>query len=134
MPDVVRLTAVSPEGARSELLERMFRFPRPDVAEFFSLDEASWRRSWGSSASSSSTRRACAPEGWLLEIEDGQRLRARARTSDRVTTDVREVQNAILNDPHIEGLPDEELMAKHTFPALSRIQSRGRRPSRTSTP
>ena len=41
-----------------------------------------------------------------------------------MTTDVAEVKNAILNDPHIEGLPDEELTGEHTFPALSRIQSR----------
>ena len=33
VPDVVRLTAVSPEGARSELFGRMYRFPRPDVVE-----------------------------------------------------------------------------------------------------
>ena len=41
-----------------------------------------------------------------------------------MTTDVDAVKNAILNDPHIEGLPDEELTSEHTFPALSRIQGR----------
>ena len=41
--------------------------------------------------------------------------------------DAAEVKQAVLNDPHIDGLPDDELTSNHTFPALSRIQARVQR-------
>src|SRR5439155_160808 len=34
--EAIRVTAISPEGLRAELLDRMFRGPRPDVAAVLS--------------------------------------------------------------------------------------------------
>ena len=123
LPDVVRLTAVSPEGARSEMLERMFRFPRPDVMEFFSLEAGQVTEQLGFICFFELDAPSVRSEGWLLEIEE-RRGSAQELHIGSVETDVSEVKNAILNDPHIAGLPDEELTGEHTFPALSRIQKR----------
>ena len=123
MPDLVRLTAVSPEGARCELADRIFRFPRPDVVEFFALEGGQFKEDLGFICFFELDAPSVRTDGWLLEIED-ERGGARELHVAAVTTDLAEVKNAILNDPHIDGLPDDELTAEHTFPALSRIQSR----------
>jgi GT2 family glycosyltransferase len=123
MPGITRLTAVSPEGARSELLERMFRFPRPDVVDFFSLDPTQVKGDLGFICFFELDAPSVLADGWLLEIED-ETGHAEELHIGALTTDVTEVKNAILNDPHIDKLPDDELTARHTFPALSRIQRR----------
>jgi len=123
VPHLTRLTAVSPEGARSELRERMVRFPRPDVAEFFSLDPNQLKDEQGFICFFELDAPSALTEGWLLEIEDEQGHPEELHITD-LTTDTAEVKQAVLNDPHIDRLPDEELTSNHTFPALSRIQAR----------
>ena len=123
VPHLTRLTAVSPEGARSELRERMVRFPRPDVAEFFSLDPNQLKDEQGFICFFELDAPSALTEGWLLEIEDEQGHPEELHITD-LTTDTAEVKRAVLNDPHIDRLPDEELTSNHTFPALSRIQAR----------
>ena len=123
VPHLTRLTAVSPEGARSELRERMVRFPRPDVAEFFSLDPNQLKDEQGFICFFELDAPSALTDGWLLEIEDEQGHPEELHITD-LTTDTAEVKQAVLNDPHIDRLPDEELTSNHTFPALSRIQAR----------
>jgi GT2 family glycosyltransferase len=123
IPNLTRLTAVSPEGARSELADRIFRFPRPDVAEFFSLDPSQAKDELGFICFFELDGPTALTEGWLLEIEDEQGHAEELQVTD-ITTDIAEVKQAVLNDPHIDRLPDDELTSNHTFPALSRIQAR----------
>ena len=123
IPHLARLTAVSAEGARCELAERMFRFPRPDVAEFFSLDPSPVKDDLGFICFFELDAPSVLADGWLLEIEDEQGQAEELGITD-ITTDIAEVKQAVLNDPHIDRLPDEELTSNHTFPALSRIQAR----------
>jgi O-antigen biosynthesis protein len=123
VPDLARLTALAPEGASAELTGRLFRFPRPDVVEYFGLEPDEVKEEIGFICFFELDAPSVSTEGWLLEIED-DRGSAHELHINNVTTDVADVKQAILNDPHIHGLPDEELTANHVFPALSRIQSR----------
>ena len=123
VPDLVRLVAVAPEGARAELAGRLFRFPRPDVVEYFGLEPDEVKEQLGFICFFELDAPSVRTDGWLLEIED-ERGGAYELHINNVTTDVAEIKQAILNDPHVHGLPDEELTANHVFPALSRIQSR----------
>ncbi len=118
---VTRVTAVSPEGSRAELLERMYRTARPDVATFFSSHTDAPRTKHGFHCFIELGAPSLAGEGWLLEMEtvDGDAVEV---SGPPVTRDTIAVRDTILRDPHHDRLPDEELMADHVYPAISRIQ------------
>ena len=109
---LARLTAVSPEGSRCELLERLYRHG-PSVSEdasgfvcFFGLDAPSLR-----------------PDGWVLELETTRRISSEIACPPLVT-DPRDVRDSILNNPLIAAVPDDTLMAEHVVPAIKRVQTR----------
>jgi O-antigen biosynthesis protein len=120
---VTRLTAVSPEGSRVELLDRLFHFPRSDVAEFYSVQGGKPEDEQGLVCFLELDTPSVRREGWLLEIADegGNAYEQSAPTS---LDDASEVRAAILNDHHVDRLPDEQLMSQHVYPAVTRIQRR----------
>jgi GT2 family glycosyltransferase len=120
---VSRLTAVSPEGARVELIDRLFRHPRPDVAEFFELPHARRQEKLGFVCFFETSVPSVRPDGWMLELEDELGF-ASELAAPTVLSETLEVRDAILNDPYIEKLPDHDLMQEHIHPAISRIQER----------
>lgn len=119
--NVRRLTVVSPEGGRAEILDRMFRFPRPDVAQFFSLGEEGGK-DIGFGCFVELSGPSLKETGWVLEIEDTDGS-ARELTIPPATTNDDEVWQLLLN-AQWQGPPSEELLSKHAFPALSRMQHR----------
>ncbi len=120
-----RLTAVSPEGTSTELLERMFRYPRPDVAQLYATASSSDQPSTkdGFIAYFETEAPSRLPAGWTFEMRDtaGGAVEARAPHLIRGATTVR---NSILEDLIHERLPSEDLLLNHAFPAVSRLQKR----------
>jgi GT2 family glycosyltransferase len=122
--EITRLTAVSPEGARSELLEKAFRYPRPDIARFYG---------------DPSTHQPLVKDGFsvFFEVEAPSRL-STGWVFEMGTTAGREVEsigppliqdsltvrNTILADIVYERLPSENFMLDHVFPAINRLQKR----------
>jgi len=122
--EIVRLTAVSPEGARCELSARAFRHPRQDVEHLFSrrssdVDDPGFLCYFETGSPS------ILPNGWVLEMENAEGA-AVETPAPRVIDDVNAVREAILDDPFRKRWPDSDLMAGHTHPALGRIQERVR--------
>ena len=115
-----RLTVVSPEGGRAEIHDRMFRFTRPDVAEFFSLPEERAGTELGYGSLIELDAPSLRTKGWILEVEDRDGS-AHEVPIPEAMTDSSEVWDLLLNPPWGQP-PSEELLSKHTFPALSRLQ------------
>jgi GT2 family glycosyltransferase len=118
-----RFTAVSPEGARAELLERLGRIPRPDVSQFFELGSHRLREKVGFLCFFELDAPSLHSDGWIFELED-----AGGETGElagpTVLSDTIDVREAIIEDPHVEKLLDDGLMEQHVYPAIRRIQQR----------
>ena len=118
--DVTRITAVSPEGERVDLTERLFRFPRPDVWKLFGEPG---RRSAG--LGFVCYFELCAPselaQGWLLETENerGDALEVEAPEVIGARDDV---MAGVLEDPYHQRAQDDQLMSLHVVPAVRRLQ------------
>jgi GT2 family glycosyltransferase len=122
--EIVRLTAVSPEGDRAELVENLYRFPRPDVTNYFSGGVPS-RQDVTEKAGFLSFLELESPSflssGWILEMEnaDGAGLEVAGPT---VVRDPGATRSRILTDAGRDRVPDDELMEHHVMPAMMRIQ------------
>jgi GT2 family glycosyltransferase len=116
---IVRLDAISPEGGRAELVERLFRVPRPDLDElfrgaprpvpkpgfvcFFELENPS--------------RLA---EGWIFELENAAGVGIEANAA-AATVDPLAVRDTILGELVRERRVDTPLMNR-LVPAVVRLQ------------
>ena len=68
--DVTRMTAVSPEGGRTEILGNLFRYRRPDTEEFFkSAIGDKQPAKYGFISHFRVTAPSLLPNGWLIEVE-----------------------------------------------------------------
>jgi GT2 family glycosyltransferase len=121
--DTARLTAVSPEGERVELLERVFRYPRPDVGEHFAGQPGDPRGDRGFLAFFQTRLPSLHRRGWLVETESSSGTANEARARE-VVSDPDVVRDAILADPFRSGAPNDELMEKQIAPAIARVQER----------
>jgi GT2 family glycosyltransferase len=119
--EAIRVTAISPEGARAELLERTFRYPRPDVAELFSAENRRRRSNHGFLCFIELGAPSLLADGWLFEMETAAGSVTQI-TGPSVIADTLAVRDAILKDPFFERLPNDEVMSAHVHPAMSRIQ------------
>lgn len=125
-----RLTAVSPEGSRTELLPHLFRHRRPDVEQFYNDSDEKrqgLRHGWIAHLQTAAPSRLAS--GWTFEMANsaGEALEVPAPSVTRDTTAVRE---QILQDLAHERLPDESLRVEHAAPALTRLEKRRRRAAR----
>jgi GT2 family glycosyltransferase len=125
--EVMQLTAVSPEGVRVELLEGIYRYPRPDVEQFYGvassellLAKSGFIRYFELEAPSR------LPIGWRFEMRttSGE---AREVEAPSVVREPLAVRDAILADIFHERPPHEDLRPNHVFPAISRQQNRFQR-------
>ncbi len=122
----IRLTAVSPEGGRTEILSILYRYRRPDVEQFYgdfaavgpALDHG-WIAHLETPAPS------LLGTGWTFEMASsaGSELEVSA---PEVTRDPVNVRERILADLHRERLPADRLRAEHIAPALTRLEERRR--------
>jgi GT2 family glycosyltransferase len=116
---IVRLDAISPEGSRAELVEQLFRVPRPDLEELFR----------GAPRPVSKPGFVCffelenpsrLAEGWVFELENsaGVGIEASAPTA---TVDPLAVRDTILGELVRERRVDTPLMDQ-LVPAVVRLQ------------
>jgi O-antigen biosynthesis protein len=122
--EMVRLTAVSPEGDRAEIAENLYRFGRPDVTNYFSGGVVS-RKNPTEKAGFLSFLELDSPSfmsaGWVLEMENAEGTAIEV-TGPPVLRDAAATRSRLLSDPGRDRLPDDELMEHHVMPALTRIQ------------
>lgn len=121
-----RLTAVSPEGSRVEILPRLYRYRRPDVEEFYgdSPDVAgSLEHGWSAYVETSSP--SLLASGWLFEMGNAAGSACEV-PGPAVTRDLPTVRELILRDLNRERLPEDQLRAAHVSPAMTRLEERRR--------
>jgi GT2 family glycosyltransferase len=121
--ELLRLTAVAPEGGRRDLLAHLFRHPRPGVADFSSLGNETLSEPPGFICFFELDHPSLRADGWVLELESGSTPPAELRLPP-VLTDPLDVRDAVLSLPYVEGVPDDELMSSHVVPAINRLQER----------
>jgi len=119
----VRLTAVSPEGARAEILGTLFRYERLDVEAFFrpSVGKQPYAK-YGFISYFSIATPSLLPTGWLLEMETtaGTSMEAIAPPS---ITSTNEIRADLLGDLVHDVGPNQDLRRFHISPALQASQS-----------
>ena len=122
--EIIRLTAVSPEGARAELADRMFRYPRPDVVEWSNVFSSETRSSADLGmlcfvefdAPSMSTGR------WVFEMENAEGT-AVEFWAEPTPGDAAHARATILQDCAVTRVFDDRLMGDHLRPAMERLQA-----------
>lgn len=121
---LARLTAVSPEGTRVELLPFAYRYARLDVGELYreTAQEELVRRS-GFAASFELDAASLLDTGWVFELEDAAGDGVET-VAPAVVRDPRAVRNVILGDLVLEPPYENELLAAHAHPAIARLQKR----------
>ena len=118
----VRLTAVSPEGSRVELLPGIYRDPRPDVDSFYEEPTRTGAAGTGFLGFCETRAPSLLSTGWLLEMENALGV-TREVPGPQVSRDLLAARAAILSDLHKERRWDTPLM-DHVVPAVSLIQER----------
>lgn len=118
--ELTRLTAVSPEGARIELLDSMHRNRRPDVESFYEQVGKSEDEKSGFLAYLETPVPSHASEGWLLEMENALGVEHEV-AGPTVNRNLTEARAGILSDLERERHWDTPLMDQ-VAPAVSRIQ------------
>lgn len=122
--EVVRLTAISPEGDQVELAEKLYRFARPDVTNFFSggvLSRQDPREKAGFISFLEIDSPSFLSTGWVLEMENAEGSEIEVNCPP-VVRDPAATRSRILSDAARERVVDDDLMEHHVMPALSRIQ------------
>lgn len=122
--EITRLTGVSPEGAETEIFEGAFRYPRPDVEQFYGaaaslqpLEEIGFISYFDTEEPSR------LPGGWLFQMRDAAGTAVEVNAPAVVRNDLA-VREAILRDLVYERQPERDLTARHVFPAIDRLQKR----------
>lgn len=118
----VRLTAISPEGSRIELLPTIYRDPRPDVDSFYEEPTRTGAEGTGFLGFCETRAPSLLSTGWLLEMENALGV-TREVPGPQVSRDLLAARSAILSDLHKERRWDTPLM-DHVVPAVSLIQER----------
>jgi O-antigen biosynthesis protein len=129
---VARLTLVSPEGERIELLERIFEEPRPDLVTFFAERQRDPVVQHGFVCFFETSAPSVLPDGWVLEMVDreGKGVEVRGPT---VAERLEDVRDRILNDVMHEWPPNDELLSEHVHPAIEAIQTTVQRGARVAS-
>jgi GT2 family glycosyltransferase len=115
----VRLTAVSAEGARVDILRDICRSPRPDVVEF--LGGPSGGHDDGMQCLFELPAPSVRSTGWILEVED-QHGTVFEVEAPAVVVDPLAVRTAILAIPALDRPLDVDLMADRVHPWMVSVQ------------
>jgi GT2 family glycosyltransferase len=121
---ITNLTAISPEGSRVELLEESFRYPRPDVEQYYGLlSEEQLLQKTGFISCFEVEEPSCLPAGWVVEMRNAAGV-AVENNAPKVVRDTVTVRNTVLGDLIYERLPNDYLLANYVFPAVNRLQQK----------
>jgi GT2 family glycosyltransferase len=124
--EITRLTAVSPEGYRADLLGRAFRHRRTDIEQLYGLTadvQASSKPGFVSYLELPGP--SLLSSGWKFELRSADGVGVEA-DGPPVIQDPGRVRQAILSDLVLETFPREDLLPNHAHPALRRLQERHR--------
>jgi GT2 family glycosyltransferase len=119
---LTRLTVVTPEGSRIELLPDIHREPRPDVDAFYEGPTQTGPNGTGFLGYCETRSPSLLSTGWVLEMENALGV-AREVTGPQVNRDLLAARAAILSDLHKANSWETGLM-DHVVPAVTRIQQR----------
>jgi GT2 family glycosyltransferase len=120
-----RLTAVSPEGHRAELLERVFRYRRPDVDKAYGLAPGTQPETQdGFLGFFEITFPNFLNAGWRLETSNALGAALEASVRD-VTYNLEALYDKVLLQV-TSFWPSEAFIADHAYPALKRVLERCR--------
>lgn len=118
------LTAVSPEGSRSDLLPTALRLPRPDVEQFYAAaTPASGEQRSGFVGLVELDAPSRLGAGWVVEMTDGIG-EAIETDAPPLARDPLAVRGAILADFALARRPRDPARAALFEPALTRLQER----------
>src|SRR5437762_1325309 len=119
----VRLTAVSPEGARAELMGHLHRYDRPDVEAFFKPTiGADATANFGFICFFNLEAPSRLPAGWIFEMETASGTVMEVASAPVETGDDR-IRAKLLGDLGRDGGGSQELRSLHISPALSTLQA-----------
>jgi GT2 family glycosyltransferase len=121
--NALRLTAVSPEGIRTEVMNRLFRYRRPDAEQFFKAaigDQPSAR--YGFISHFKVNAPSLLPSGWLVEMETAAGTVMEAKAPHSIT-DFKDITADLLGDLGHDVGSSAELVRNHISPALMTVQS-----------
>ena len=122
--EITHLTAVSPEGTRTEIFRQTFRYPRPDVEQFYGAASSEQLLAEAGFISYFETKAPSRlPAGWVFQMRDAAGTAVEVGAPHIVRDDIT-VRDTILRDLIYERLPGDDLTAEHVFPAVDRIQER----------
>jgi O-antigen biosynthesis protein len=122
---IIRLTAVTPEGEQVALLDRLFRL---ELQQFEPFAEGPYTEpvdAFRFFACFTTSRPSRLRRPWVFEMRNETGLAVEMHAMP----DVAETPSArakILRSVPESALPDEELMSSHIFPAIDRLQGRAR--------
>jgi O-antigen biosynthesis protein len=119
---LTRLTVISPEGSRVELLPGIYREPRPDVDSFYEEPARTGAEGTGFLGYCETGAPSLLSTGWVLEMENALGV-GREFPGPQVSRDLLAARAAILSDLHKERDWQTPLM-DHVAPAVGRIQRR----------
>jgi len=117
------LRALSPEGASVELLDRCYRFRRPDLEVFYGVPVGDPSAGAGFACCFDLPTPSTAGGGWVLELRDANGAGVEV-AAPAVIAAPGEVRNMLLSDVALERPGEDTLTRNHLFPALSRLQER----------
>ena len=120
--EIVRLTAVSPEGGRIELLESLFRQTRPDVVDWSTqLSRERKGAEYGFVSFIELDAPSLPRQSWLLEMENAEGTAVEIPIPS-VQEELLPNRATILQDSANRRILEDDLMVGHIMPAISRIQ------------
>lgn len=121
--ELASLTAVSPEGARAELLDGSFRFRRTDVHRFYEPHPNDADAKFGFIRFFSLPFPSNLGAGWVFELRSTSGTAIEVDAPEPVT-DIVTVRDTILQDLAHERPHKTDLIRNHAHPAIARLQER----------
>jgi GT2 family glycosyltransferase len=117
---IVRLTAVSPEGARVEMLERLARVRRTDLEKLLLPSNGSRSLAFTCSLTLDAPSRRSA--GWIFELEDAAGAMVEVEAPEAIEDPVA-ARDAIVSTLEGERSPTSPA-SQHALPAVAQLQQR----------
>ena len=120
---LMRLTAVAPEGARTDLSSSLYWYPRPDVDQFFDGAQDEPAAPCGFAAFFELESPSRLGTGWVFEVENADGVTGET-DGPPVLQRPRAVRDSIIADLAHEHFAKHELLLRHISPAIERLQRR----------
>ena len=120
--ETMSITAVSPDGARIEIGDKVYRYPRPDLDEFYPTPLGGGAKA-GFLAFFRTPVASTLADGWVFEMENNAGS-AVEFAAPGVDDDTRITRDTILADLYHESPGGADLIRDHIHPAVSGLQQR----------